>query len=65
VPEEDDWLGEIIDQMSDRANCRRDFDAGNSEVRFITFNFDSIIEDRLNRACDSYTKGQAIETAAM
>jgi hypothetical protein len=44
-----DWLGEVIEQMSVGTRKRSDFEAGNSEVTFITFNFDSIIEDRLSQ----------------
>jgi hypothetical protein len=46
-PTDQDWLGEIIARMSAGANNRNDFDSGNSAVRFVTFNFDSIIEERL------------------
>ena len=45
-----DWLGYIIDKMQSGApNCVA-FVKGNAEVRFVTFNFDSIIEDRLEKA---------------
>ena len=45
-----DWLGYIIEKMySGAPNCEA-FVRGNAEVRFVTFNFDSIIEDRLEKA---------------
>ena len=50
-----DWLGYIINKMQSGApNCDA-FVEGNTQVRFVTFNFDSIIEDRLNNAiCNLY-----------
>ena len=45
-----DWLGYIILKMQSEApNCEA-FVQGNAEVRFVTFNFDSIIEERLEKA---------------
>ncbi|MYA78933.1 MAG: hypothetical protein F4X39_00180 [Acidobacteriia bacterium] len=45
-----DWLGYIIDKMQSGApNCKA-FVEGNTQVRFVTFNFDSIIEDRFEKA---------------
>ena len=45
-----DWLGYIIKMMrADAPNCK-EFVRGNAEVRFVTFNFDSIIEDRFEKA---------------
>jgi hypothetical protein len=49
VPLTEDWLGQIVNWMSTSAHTRSDFDAGNRGVTFVTFNFDSIIEDRLTR----------------
>ncbi len=45
----EDWLGQIIEWMSTGAHSRAAFDEGNAAVRFVTFNFDSIIEERLIR----------------
>ena len=45
-----DWLGYIIKKMCSRAPDYEVFIGGNTEVRFVTFNFDSIIEDRLKKA---------------
>lgn len=45
----EDWLGQIIEWMSTGANTRSAFEKGNSSVRFVTFNFDSNIENRLVR----------------
>ncbi len=45
-----DWLGYIINKMQSGApNCKA-FVEGNTQVRFVTFNFDSIIEDRFEKA---------------
>ena len=44
-----DWLGYIIDKMQSGAKDCDAFVEGNAEVRFVTFNFDSIIEDRLEK----------------
>ena len=45
-----DWLGYIIKMMrADASNCE-EFVRGNTEVRFVTFNFDSVIEDRFEKA---------------
>ena len=45
-----DWLGYIIGKMHTGAPDCDAFARGNTEVRFVTFNFDSIIEDRLEKA---------------
>ena len=45
-----DWLGYIINKMHSGARNCEAFARGNAEVRFVTFNFDSIIEDRLEKA---------------
>ena len=45
----EDWLGEIIEHMGRGARDRAQFEDVNASVRFVTFNFDSIIEDRLER----------------
>ena len=52
-----DWLGYIINKMQSGApNCEA-FVEGNTEVRFVTFNFDSIIEDRLEKAIRNLYRG--------
>ena len=52
-----DWLGYIIDKMQSGApNCIA-FVKGNAEVRFVTFNFDSNIEDRLEKAIRNLYQG--------
>jgi hypothetical protein len=45
----DDWLGYVVERMSEGAATWPEFRDGNQHVRFVTFNFDSIIEDRLWR----------------
>ena len=45
-----DWLGNIIRKMKSGAPDCEAFARGNAEVRFVTFNFDSIIEDRFEKA---------------
>lgn len=47
--QEDDWLGYVIDRMREGAPTWQAFDEGNANVRFVTFNFDSMIEERLQR----------------
>ena len=54
-----DWLGYLIDRMhSGASNCEA-FREGNAEVRFVTFNFDSIVEDRLEKALRNLYRGAA------
>ena len=48
--ESPDWLGYIINEMKSGAADVEAFEQGNTEVRFVTFNFDSIIEDRFEKA---------------
>ena len=45
----EDWLGYVIQRMLERASTWNDFCEGN-HVKFVTFNFDSLIEQRLTRA---------------
>ena len=54
-----DWLGYIIGQMQSGASDCEAFARGNAEVRFVTFNFDSIIEDRLEKAIRNLYRGAA------
>ena len=54
-----DWLGYIIGKMQSGAPDCEAFARGNAEVRFITFNFDSIIEDRLEEAIFNLYRGAA------
>jgi hypothetical protein len=49
----DDWLAYVIEQMRAGAPTWQDFVAGNAGVRFVTFNFDSVIENALARAIRS------------
>ena len=54
-----DWLGYLIERMrSGASNCEA-FVQGNAEVRFVIFNFDSIIEDRLDKALRNLYRGAA------
>ena len=54
-----DWLGYIINKMHSGAQDCDAFVQGNDEVRFVTFNFDSIIEDRLEKAIRNLYRGVA------
>src|SRR6267142_5076629 len=54
---EEDWLGYVIDRMHRGAATLRDFLNGNDHVRFVTFNFDSIIEDRIGADLQSLYGG--------
>lgn len=47
---EENWLGFVIEKMASAAATYDAFEKGNPYVRFVTFNFDTIIEDELNRA---------------
>ena len=59
VTEQSDWLGYIIDKMKTGARDCQAFVQGNEEVRFVTFNFDSIIEDRFEKALRNLYLGNA------
>ena len=52
-----DWLGYIIGKMQSGAPDCEAFASGNADVRFITFNFDSIIEGRLEKAIRNLYRG--------
>ena len=54
-----DWLGYIIDKMQSGARDCQAFVQGNEEVRFVTFNFDSIIEDRFEKSIRNLYLGNA------
>lgn len=49
-PRGDDWLGYVIERMRRGAPTSHHFANGNSRLRFVTFNFDTIIEARLFKA---------------
>lgn len=49
-----DWLGYIIKKMRSGAKDCEAFVEGNAEVRFVTFNFDSIIEDRFEKVIRNF-----------
>lgn len=49
LPEEIDWLGYLFERMRKGARTPADFARGNASMRFVTFNFDSIIESRLQK----------------
>ena len=59
VAKQSDWLGYIIDKMHSGARDCQALVQGNEEVRFVTFNFDSIIEDRLEKAIRNLYSGAA------
>ena len=54
-----DWLGYIIGKMRSGAPDCIAFARENVEVRFVTFNFDSIIEGRLEKAIRNLYRGAA------
>ena len=54
-----DWLGYIIGKMQSGAPDCETFASENAKVRFVTFNFDSIIEDRLEKAIRNLYRGAA------
>lgn len=49
-----DWLEYIVERMRSGAATWQAFAEGNSQVRFVTFNFDSVIEDRLGDPIHSW-----------
>jgi hypothetical protein len=62
----EDWLGYVIERMRRGAATPAEFAAGNAGVKFVTFNFDSVIEDRLSnavRAIYRYPAGQDLTAA--
>ncbi len=48
-PPQTDWLGYVIERMRRGAPTPEEFAKGNAGVRFVTFNFDTFIERRLER----------------
>jgi hypothetical protein len=54
---DEDWLAEVIEHM--RAGCPTwlDFARSHESLRFVTFNFDTIIEERLRRAVSALYRG--------
>ena len=59
-----DWLGYIINKMQSGAPDCDAFVKGNTQVRFVTFNFDSIIEDRLEKAIRNLYRGTSEKSLA-
>lgn len=57
----DDWLGYVFDQMLEGAPTAQAFAEGNANVRFVTFNFDSVIEQRLSADVRRAYPGDDIE----
>jgi hypothetical protein len=56
-----DWLRYVIERMRRGAATWRNFANGNGEVRFVTFNFDTIIEERLSRAIAAIYRGSDVD----
>jgi hypothetical protein len=50
----EDWLGYVTEHMRQGASRFADFVQGNRKLAFITFNFDSVIENRLLAAANGY-----------
>lgn len=46
IPRTGDWLGYVFAQMREGTDTAKDFAEQNKNVTFVTFNFDTIIEDR-------------------
>ena len=62
---ESDWLGYVIEKMRKGAPTWDAFVKGNHRVRFITFNFDTLIEERLGTAIRAIYRGHAIDDNAI
>lgn len=61
---DDDWLAYVIERMHRGAPTWEHFVGGNKNARFVTFNFDSIIEDRITAAVNQiYDDARASEAA--
>jgi hypothetical protein len=58
---ETDWLGYIIEKMRKGCPTWADFRDGNKRVRFVTFNFDEFIEDRLHGAIQAIYRGSDVD----
>lgn len=64
---DEDWIGHVIRWMISGARTAREFADGNSHVRFVTFNFDSVLESEIARLVHGAYRGQpevdkAVET---
>lgn len=53
----DDWLAQVVDRMHQGAPDWGAFTQRNSSVQFVTFNFDSVIEDRLTEQLNGVYDG--------
>jgi hypothetical protein len=63
APQDKDWLGYLINRMRISASTPEEFAGGNAGVRFITFNFDSVIEDRLAHDLNAIYGGVDVKAA--
>lgn len=46
-PANADWMGYLIGRMAEGAPTWKSFMAGNASVRFVTFNFDTLVEQKI------------------
>ena len=58
-----DWFGYVINKMRNGASTPEEFAKGNSQVKFVTFNFDTIIEDRLLNSLKAIYRDGDVATA--
>jgi hypothetical protein len=64
VAAKEDWMGYVIERMREGASTFDDFLQGNRSLFFITFNFDSLIENRLREEAQGiYNVGNDSEIA--
>lgn len=61
----DDWLGYIFERMREDAATWEQFQRGNADVRFVTFNFDTTIEDHFRAKLQAIYQGTAIPKDAV
>jgi hypothetical protein len=57
VKPEEDWLPYVIEKMRRGASTWELFAGGNAQMRFVTFNFDTVIEEKLASAVAAIYRG--------
>ena len=62
VQDDEDWLAYLIERMLRGAPTAQRFVEGNSGVGFVTFNFDTVIEDRLRKELQAVYRNLGIRT---
>ena len=63
TPTRDDWLAAVIEEMWMGAPTFSDF--LQNHVRFVTFNFDAVIEEKINRAVRAIYRSAEVQQAQL